>query len=133
MSHDAEARFVPEPNVTPMIDVLLVLLIIFMVAIKPRRHMDAQLPQPSTERGEGVQIVLEVDPGPVYRLNQQPVASGALLERLRGVYEGRPERTLLVRGSRLARYQDVITAMDVARSAGVTVIGIPTTPMVGER
>lgn len=128
MSHDAEARLVPDINVTPMIDVLLVLLIIFMLMIQPRLHVEAQLPQPSPEPGEGVQIVLEVDPGPVYRLNQQPVASGALLERLRGVYEGRPEKTLLVRGSRRARYQDVVTAMDVARSAGVTVIGIPTSP-----
>jgi biopolymer transport protein TolR len=112
-------------NVTPMLDVLLVLLVIFMVmAMRTRQTIDAQLPIPCPGPCEsGTPIVLEVLPGPTYRLNQSPVRPSELAQRLASVYEGRPEKVLQVAG-RGVTYQQVIAAMDVARGAGVRVIGL---------
>jgi biopolymer transport protein ExbD len=116
-----------EPNVTPMIDVLLVLLIVFMLAVvQVHRTMDVQLPQPCTTACNtgGDAIVLEILPGPSYRLNKADVKPDELRRRLTAAYAGRPNKTILVAGARGVRYDDVMSAMDVAKSAGVTVIGI---------
>ena len=69
-------------------------------------------------------IVLEVLPGPRYRINSSPVAQNRLRNELLGIYNGRPEKIIQVAGYPGASYQDVITAMDIARGAGVTVLGI---------
>jgi biopolymer transport protein ExbD len=119
-----------EPNVTPMIDVLLVLLIIFMIIVpNARKAIDVQLPDPTpaTAPANAVsnQIVLEVLPGGTYAINKQPVAHDALLERLKSIYDPRPEKIIFVKGDPNVTYQDVITAMDLARAAGVKVIGMP--------
>ena len=122
-------RIIPsaEPNVTPMIDVLLVLLIVFMLAVvHVHRTMDVQLPQscgnPCDAPGEA--IVLEVLPGPSYRLNGADVKPAELRDRLIAVYAGRPNKSIGVAGARGVRYDDVMSSMDVAKSAGVTAIGI---------
>ena len=120
----ALAAMSSEPNVTPMIDVLLVLLIIFMVALVPRRTMDATLPSAVGTPDDAPRIVLEVGPRGRYALNQSPVPSRDLEARLRAVYAGRPDKTLVIRGDPRATYQEVITAMDVARGAGVLVLGL---------
>ena len=116
-----------EPNVTPMIDVLLVLLIIFMVAnVRVHQTMDAQLSEPGCAKTceATQQIVLEVLPGPAYRINQAAVAGNDLFARLSSIYLSRPEKVIQVAGHPGTRYEDVISAMDVARSAGARVIGI---------
>src|SRR5437764_13732732 len=84
-----------EINVTPMIDVLLVLLIIFMMVIPmSRKAIDLQLPDPTPDNTNSgpppAQIVLEVLPGNVYRVNSQPVAKNDLAKRLKEIYEPRP-------------------------------------------
>jgi biopolymer transport protein ExbD len=128
-----ESSLKNEPNVVPMIDVLLVLLIIFMMIVPAsRKTIDIQLPdpnpspiqQPSTNLD---QIVLEVLPGGVYEVNNQAVSGGAsgLLARLQDIYNGRPDKIIFVKGAPDVKYQDVIFAMDQARGAGVKVIGIP--------
>ena len=129
-------RAVPtsEVNVTPMLDVLLVLLIIFMaVTVQIHRTLDAVLPEEcSSVCGEGRQIVLEVLPGPTYRINQTPVAVSELVAELRAIYDNRTEKIIYVAGDRRTRYQDVINAMDVARGAGVRVLSIPPKSSMGQ-
>ena len=58
-------------------------------------------------------------------MNQTPIAKGALAAHLHGIYDGRPEKVLFVKGDPTVSYQEIITAMDVARGAGVRVLGLP--------
>jgi biopolymer transport protein TolR len=115
-----------EPNVTPMLDVLLVLLIVFMsVVIQVHRTVDANLPQtcPGACAGDA-QIVLEVRAGPTYWINSTEVPRQQLAEYIRMLYGPRPDKTLQIAGYPGVRYDDVVAAMDVAKSAGVLVLGI---------
>jgi len=119
-----------EPNVVPMIDVLLVLLIIFMVIIPLSRvAIDLQLPDPTPQDNPPPpnkdQIVLEILPGGVYAVNKEAITKDDLAKRLKEIYDPRPEKILFVKGDPTVKYQDVIWAMDVSRGSGVKVIGIP--------
>ena len=118
-----------DPNVTPMIDVLMVLLIIFMVIVpSSRKALDVQLPDPNpapTTSTPTSQIVLEVLPGGQYTVNKQPVQAAALAQRLKEIYDQRPDKIIFVKGDPQVKYQDVIKAMDIARGSGVKVIGVP--------
>jgi biopolymer transport protein TolR len=116
-----------EPNVTPMIDVLLVLLIIFMMIIPlSRKAIDVQLPDPTPQKtppnAKPDQIVLEILPGPTFAINKAPVTKEALAQKLHEVYDKRPEKIMFFKGDPEVTYQDVIFAMDQARGAGVKVI-----------
>lgn len=114
-----------EPNVVPMIDVLLVLLIIFMIAhSQTRKAFDLQLPQEASHQSPSASIVLSVDPGPRYVLNGAPIARVRLSAELRQTFQDRPEKILFVRGAPSVRYQDVVLAFDAARGAGVRVTGL---------
>ena len=115
-------------NVTPMIDVLLVLLIIFMLVIPmSRKAIDLQLPDPTpdnTPQGPPpAQIVLEVLPNDVFKVNSEVVPKNRLPARLKEIYDPRPEKIIFVKGDEHVKYETVIWAMDVARGAGVKVIG----------
>jgi biopolymer transport protein TolR len=118
-------------NVTPMIDVLLVLLIIFMMVVPmARKAIDIQLPDPNPAvapaNAVSQQIVLEVLPNGVYQINkQEPLTKDNLMKRLKEVYDPRPEKLIFIKGDPAVKYQDVIFAMDMARQAGVKVIGVP--------
>ena len=117
-----------EINVTPMIDVLLVLLIIFMMVIPmSRKAIDLQLPDPTpdnTPQGPPPsQIVLEVLPSNTFKVNSQPIARNDLPKRLKEIYDPRPDKIIFIKGDPTVKYSDVIYAMDVARGAGVKVIG----------
>jgi biopolymer transport protein ExbD len=118
-----------EPNVTPMIDVLLVLLIIFMMVVPmARKAIDVQLPDPTpqpTTTPSTDQIVLEVCKDGAYSVNKEVVPPNRLVARLHEIYDPRPDKIIFVKGCPEAKYQDVITAMDDARGAGVKVIGVP--------
>jgi biopolymer transport protein TolR len=130
MSGGSTGSLTNEINVTPMIDVLLVLLIIFMMVIPmSRKAIDLQLPDPTPDNTNSgpppSQIVLEVLPGNVYKVNTQPIAKNELAKRLKEIYDPRPEKIIFVKGDPAVKYSDVIYAMDVARGAGVKVIGVP--------
>jgi biopolymer transport protein ExbD len=116
-----------EINVTPFLDVLLVLIIVFLASMSARKAMDAVLPQPCTGAcaGHDASIVLEVLRDGSYRINRTPVAPGMLATTLRGILDPRPDKVIQVAGHRDVRYQDVLSAMDVARDAGARVISIP--------
>ncbi|MGI9140256.1 MAG: ExbD/TolR family protein [Gemmatimonadaceae bacterium] len=129
VSATAENTLTNEPNVVPMIDILLVLLIIFMLVIPlSRKAIDLQLPDPNPPPSSGpppAQIVLEVLPNGQFLVNKQPVQKEALAAELKKIYDPRPEKIIFVKGDPTVKYADVIWAMDVSRGAGVKVIGIP--------
>ncbi len=116
-----------EINVTPFLDVLLVMIIIFLASMTTRKTLDAQLPTPcaGTCAGSEIPIVLEVLDAEHFLLNRQPVSASALLATLHGVYNRRPDKIIQVAGHNSAKYQDVLSAMDVARSAGARVVSMP--------
>jgi biopolymer transport protein TolR len=114
-------------NVTPMIDVLLVLLIIFMI-IQPlnRQTIPIQVPPPQTAApatGPTNQIVLEIRDDGTYAVNGQLVPKDQLDAQIHSIYDARPVKLLFVKPGLNRVYQDVIEAMDIARGAGVLVIG----------
>ena len=119
-----------EPNVTPMIDVLLVLLIIFMMVIPmARKAIDIQLPDPNPAvapaNAVSQQIVLEVLPNGAFAVNKEPLTKDNLTKRLKEICDPRPDKLIFIKGDPKVTYQDVIFAMDMARQAGVKVIGVP--------
>jgi biopolymer transport protein TolR len=132
---DARGALTSEPNVVPMIDILLVLLIIFMIT-QPlsRMALDVQVPPPDppvTTRTPPSQIVLELADDGGYAINGQPVPRDQLDTQIHAIYDARPAKLLFIKAGPYRIYLDVIEAMDVARGAGVQIIGF--TPRVAER
>ncbi|MFZ5624375.1 MAG: ExbD/TolR family protein [Gemmatimonadota bacterium] len=116
-----------EPNVTPMIDVLLVLLIIFMIT-QPLNRMaiDVQVPPPETAKSDNApsnQIVLELLADGGYAINSQPVPKAQLDAQLHTIYDPRPAKLMFIKAAPNRIYQEIVEAMDIARGAGVQVIG----------
>lgn len=125
---------VSEINITPMIDVLLVLLVIFMVAQNVMmKSIDVQLPvdKPNQPPSTSTQIVLEIGADGSYKVNTQPVPAGGLQPFLQRLYTGRPDKVLFVKASGDVTYQNVINAQDAARGAGVKVLGAVLAPPTG--
>jgi biopolymer transport protein ExbD len=125
-----------EPNVVPMIDVMLVLLIIFMI-VTPliAAGFKATLPKGKNldPRPEGDnEVVLGIDQAGRYFLNQRPIAAGALEDQLRSVFAARTEdKILYFKADNQLKYGQVQEAVETARRAGVRVMAAITEPKSG--
>lgn len=122
-----------EVNVTPMIDILLVLLIIFMV-ISPvvPRGLSARLPQRSSNLNPAPEapIVVEIAKGrnglPSYTINQQDVTAEQLGSRLSSIFSMRADKVVFVKGDDNLDFSTIAKVMDVAKAAGADRIGLMT-------
>ena len=147
MSHQAHKHFGAERvvkaevlkpsadmNVTPMIDVLLVLLIIFMAALPlTQKGMDINLPLETNPNPNATpdlsQIVVEYSADRRLSVNKQDVSVGDLETRLRTIFEQRKDKTMFIVGAGNLRSGDIVEVIDAAKGAGVEKVGIVTEGM----
>lgn len=118
-----------EPNVVPLCDILLVLLIIFMV-ITPvvQKGIDVKLPEAGETEGGRTSgsIILTLEENLSVKLNAEEVPRELLLERLRDEYQTRTNKTIFIRADKSVPYSEVLKVIDAAKGAGIEVLGVYT-------
>jgi biopolymer transport protein TolR len=126
-----------EINITPLIDVLLVLIIVFMVVVSmsQKKGLDAQIPQPAQDAKQSPPIdgtiVIQLvwggkDRTPLLKINQDEVSWNDLHGRLQDIFKQRAERVAFVKGDAEVDFEYVADVIDIARNAGVDRVGLLT-------
>jgi biopolymer transport protein TolR len=133
MSMAGGSASAPQMNVTPLIDVLLVLIIIFMVIVAESKEkgLEAQIPQPSSETVSPIvrTIVIQLaEPKsgefPILKINQEELAWPDLKAKLQDIFKQRAERVAFVQGDDNVDFEYVADVIDMARDAGVARVGL---------
>ena len=128
---DDDNEVMNEINMTPLVDVMLVLLIIFIITVPVMKHaIQVELPQASSERQnlkpETIQLSVDAQGG--YFLNQTAVTEEVLVSQLQAEAAKQPQPELHIRGDKAVRYEFVAQAMATAKQAGLHKIGFITEP-----
>lgn len=136
MSSGGGSGSMADINVTPMIDILLVLLIIFMVivpvtpkglsALVPQPPKDKQQQPPNNDRTIVVQVLYHPGAAPTYKINETDVEHRDLLTKLTEIYANRAERVMFVKGDDDVNFGQVADIIDIGRAANVDHIGLMT-------
>ncbi len=120
-----------EINVTPLVDVMLVLLIISMLAA-PMLQRGINLELPATETATEIQeakVVVSVNREGRIRINERPVHPELLAERMKSLAASRPDETVFLQGDKLLPYGEILFVMDTIRKAGIVRVSLVTVPI----
>jgi len=125
-SNGSKSGSMAEPNVVPLIDVLLVLIIIFMViAPVTPQGLTAEIPQPDRSRADDTSpIVVQVESGGTVWINHDQTDWDHLGSRLGAIYKQRAEKVAFVRGDDGVDFSQVARAIDIMRGAGIDTVGL---------
>lgn len=134
MTTEGSRRGMADINVTPMIDILLVLLIIFMVIVpQTPKGLDAAVPQPAKEsvvhpdpNAIVVQVLARAGQSPIYQINGVKVGYQDLLPMLTAIYANRAQRVMFVKGDGSLGFQYIASVIDIGRAANVDRVGLIT-------